>query len=242
MSPVVEVPESGAGPEATRAKIVLAARDAFQADGFDRASTRAIAAAAGVNSSLIFRYFGSKSGLYEVAVMAPLQGFVDDYVRQWRDYQRGPHTAVRVATEYLGGLYDLFRGHRELVLALVGGSHQAGLDAEQAKIAGWVAQLLDGVQVVVDTEAERRGWSDFEGGRMTLRMALGLAFSMAVLEDWMFPEDARRPSRDQVVASMVSFVLRSMSNPGGVNGIPDPYERSQRPEGWAGDAGVPPAE
>jgi AcrR family transcriptional regulator len=221
MSRAVELPETGAGSEATRAKIVLAARDAFRTDGFDKASTRAIAAAAGVNSSLIFRYFGSKSGLYEVAVIAPLQGFIDDYVQRWSEYERGPHTAVRVATEYLGGLYDLFRGHRELVLALVGGSHQVGLDAEQAQIAGWVAQLLDGVQIVVDTEAERRRWSGFDGGRMSLRMALGLAFSMAVLQDWMFPDDEQRPTRDQVVASMVSYVLRAMSNPGGVNGIPD---------------------
>jgi AcrR family transcriptional regulator len=224
------------GSEATRAKIVVAARDAFRTDGFDKASTRAIAAAAGVNSSLIFRYFGSKAGLYEVAVMAPLQGFIDDYVRRWADHQDGPQLAERVAAEYLGGLYDLFRGHRELVLALVGGSQQAGLDSEQAQIAEWVAQLLDGVQVVVDTEAERRAWVGFVGGRMTLRMSLGLAFSMAVLEDWMFPDDERRPTRDEIVHSMVSFVLRSMNNPGGVHGVPDAYEKG------AADAGLPPAQ
>ncbi len=234
----MQIPESGAGPEATRAKIVVAARDAFQADGFDKASTRAIAAAAGVNSSLIFRYFGSKSGLYEVAVMAPLQGFIDDYVRRWTEYERGPHTAEQVAAEYLGGLYDLFRGHRELVLALVGGSQQAGLDAEQAQIAEWVARLLDGVQVVVDTEAGRRGWSGYDGGRMSLRMALGLAFSMAVLGDWMFPDGGQRPTRDEIVSSMVSYVLRSISNPGGAHGLPRDYER---PDGRASDAGVPPA-
>jgi hypothetical protein len=122
----------------------------------------------------------------------------------------------------LGGLYDLFRGHRELVLTLVGQSTSVEqLGGEQAQVASWVAQLLDGVQIVVDTEAARRGWSGFDGGRMSLRMALGLAFSMAVLHDWMFPDDGQRPSRDQIVASMVSYVLRSMSNPGGVNGIGD---------------------
>jgi AcrR family transcriptional regulator len=224
MSRTVEVPESTAGSEATRAKIVVAARDAFRTEGFDKASTRAIAAAAGVNSSLIFRYFGSKSGLYEVAVLTPLQTFIDDYIAHWGDYERGPHPAERVAAEYLGGLYDLFRGHRELVLALVGGNPQDDLDAERAQIASWVGRLLDGVQVVVDTEAQRRGWSGFDGGRMSLRMALGLAFSMAVLQDWMFPDEEQRPTRDQVVASMVSYVLRSMSNPGGVHGLADTSE------------------
>jgi len=207
------------GSQATRAKIVVAARDAFRSSGFDRASTRAIAAAAGVNVSLISRYFGSKAGLYEAAVLVPLEHFLDDYVQRWSDYQQGPHSARRVAAEYLGGLYDLFRGNREVVLALVGGAHQPGSDARHAQLAAWVGRLLDGVQVVVDTEARRRGWTDFGGGRMSLRMALGLAFSMAVLQDWTFPEGSDRPSREEVVDSMVSYVLRSMSNPGGRYGL-----------------------
>ena len=215
---------AGSGSHATRTKIVLAAREAFRATGFDRASTRAIAAAAGVNVSLISRYFGSKAGLYEAAVLVPLEHFLDDYVQRWGDYERGPHSATRVAAEYLGGLYDLFRGNRELVLALVGGAPQDGLDAERAQLAAWVGRLLDGVQIVVDTEAERRGWSDFGGGRMSLRMALGLAFSMAVLQDWTFPEEADRPTREEVVDAMVSYVLRAMSNPGGVYGLCDDPE------------------
>ncbi|HTK64951.1 MAG TPA: TetR/AcrR family transcriptional regulator [Pseudonocardia sp.] len=213
------------GSQATRTKIVVAARDAFRATGFDRASTRAIAAAAGVNVSLISRYFGSKAGLYEAAVLVPLEHFLDDYVQRWSDYQQGPHSARRVAAEYLGGLYDLFRGNREVVLALVAGAHQPALDpihtATHAQLAAWVGRLLDGVQVVVDTEAERRGWSDFGGGRTSLRMALGLAFSMAVLQDWTWPEPDDRPTREQVIDSMVSYVLRSMSNPGGRYGLCD---------------------
>jgi AcrR family transcriptional regulator len=222
MSQVTDVSRCTPGSDATRGRIVSAASEAFRAEGYNGASTRGIAAAAGVNPSLIFRYFGSKAGLYEVAVLHPLQRFIDDYLHHWDGYENQPHSGVRVASEYLGGLYDLFRGHRELVLTLVGES--AGVErfgGERAQVASWVAQLLDGVQVVVDTEAARRGWSGFDGGRMSLRMALGLAFSMAVLHDWMFPDDGQRPSRDQIVASMVSYVLRSMSNPGGVNGITD---------------------
>lgn len=214
-----ESPVATSGSQVTRTKIVVAARDAFRATGFDRASTRAIAAAAGVNVSLISRYFGSKAGLYEAAVLVPLEHFLDDYVQRWADYQEGPHSARRVAAEYLGGLYDLFRDNREVVLALVGGVPRSGLDATHEQLAAWVGRLLDGVQVVVDTEAERRGWSDFGDGRMSLRMALGLAFSMAVLQDWTFPEPADRPTREQIIDSMVSYVLRSMSNPGGRYGL-----------------------
>jgi AcrR family transcriptional regulator len=46
-----------------------AALDAFAREGFAGAATRRIAQVAGVNEPLVFRYFGSKSGLYEAAVL-----------------------------------------------------------------------------------------------------------------------------------------------------------------------------
>lgn len=54
--------------DATRAAIRAAARERFAADGYDRATVRAIAAAAGIDPSMIIRYFGSKEGLFAAAV------------------------------------------------------------------------------------------------------------------------------------------------------------------------------
>lgn len=48
---------------------------AFARDGFDGASTRDIAAAAGVNHSLIPYHFGSKDGLWREAMADTLQAF-----------------------------------------------------------------------------------------------------------------------------------------------------------------------
>lgn len=59
--------------EATRAALIEAAIDAFGRDGFDAASTRAIAEAAGANQALIGYHFGGKSGLY----LAALEHIVD---------------------------------------------------------------------------------------------------------------------------------------------------------------------
>lgn len=196
-----------------------AAREVFAAEGFDRSSTRAIAAAAGVNSALIFRYFGSKAGLYEAAVLRPLQTFVEEFMDKWDAYQDEPHPPTQTAAEWLGGLYDLFCEHRELVLALIGrGTHRPDSDSDAADVAGWMTRVLDQVEVVITTEAERRGWSGFDT-RMSIRIALGMAFSLAVLRDWLFDDDGRRPGRDEIVSGMVSFVLRSMSNPGGRDGL-----------------------
>src|SRR5205823_6496310 len=46
------------------AKLLKAALDIFSKEGYDAATTRAIAKKAGVNESLIHRYFKSKLGLF----------------------------------------------------------------------------------------------------------------------------------------------------------------------------------
>ncbi len=56
------------GPTSTRSSILDAAAARFAADGFDATSMRGVAAAAGVDSALVRRFFGSKEQLFtEVA-------------------------------------------------------------------------------------------------------------------------------------------------------------------------------
>lgn len=52
----------------TRRRILTAARAVFADAGYERATIRAIAAAAGVDKSSVIQYFGSKQGLFREAV------------------------------------------------------------------------------------------------------------------------------------------------------------------------------
>ncbi|HEY4164752.1 MAG TPA: helix-turn-helix domain-containing protein [Dongiaceae bacterium] len=54
--------------EATKRALLEAAVEVFAARGFDGATTREVAAKAGVNEGLIQRYFGGKAGLLEAIV------------------------------------------------------------------------------------------------------------------------------------------------------------------------------
>lgn len=51
----------------TRAAILAAARERFAADGYARATIRAIAAQAGIDPSMVMRYYGSKENLLAAA-------------------------------------------------------------------------------------------------------------------------------------------------------------------------------
>jgi AcrR family transcriptional regulator len=59
--------------EATRTAILAAARERFAADGYERATIRAIAKDASIDPSMVMRYYGNKEGLFAAAVAIDLR-------------------------------------------------------------------------------------------------------------------------------------------------------------------------
>src|ERR1022692_4880782 len=62
-------PPGTGGPRSAPARraILAAARARFAAEGYESATVRAIAADAGIDASMVMRYFGSKEGLFAAA-------------------------------------------------------------------------------------------------------------------------------------------------------------------------------
>jgi AcrR family transcriptional regulator len=56
----------------TRAAILTAARARFAADGYEKATIRAIAADARIDASMVMRYYGDKEGLFRAAAFADI--------------------------------------------------------------------------------------------------------------------------------------------------------------------------
>lgn len=69
-APVRKAPKVTRNPEASRARILQAAREEFVSHGLSGARVDRIAARSGVNKNLIYHYFGSKDALY----LAVLEG------------------------------------------------------------------------------------------------------------------------------------------------------------------------
>ncbi|MER5179014.1 TetR family transcriptional regulator [Streptomyces sp. NPDC002896] len=59
--------QTAEGPD-TRERILRAAREEFSERGYEKASVRGIAKAAGVDSALVHHYFGTKEQVFEAAV------------------------------------------------------------------------------------------------------------------------------------------------------------------------------
>jgi AcrR family transcriptional regulator len=72
----VAVPREHVNPAAER--ILRAATDLLQKGGIEAVSTRAVAAAAGVQPPTIYRQYGDKQGLLDAVVSFALQGYIEE--------------------------------------------------------------------------------------------------------------------------------------------------------------------
>ncbi len=79
MSSTPSTRRSGRRPGApdTREAILAAAREAFASTGYEAASLRGVARAAGVDPALVIHYFGSKQGLFVAAMELPVNPAVE---------------------------------------------------------------------------------------------------------------------------------------------------------------------
>ena len=92
--------------DATRARLLLAARDEFAAVGIAGARVDRIAAAAASNKAQIYHYFGSKDGLFDAVFDAMVAETLDEVTIDAADL-----------AEYAGRLHDSY-AHRPWVQRL----------------------------------------------------------------------------------------------------------------------------
>ncbi|WP_339308296.1 TetR/AcrR family transcriptional regulator [Paenibacillus sp. FSL R5-0519] len=78
-----------------RAKIIVAARDLFLSDGFDRSSVDAVAAKAGVSKRTVYDYYGDKQNLLlavvdesSLAVLEMIEQGIADHLLEFEDLQQ----------------------------------------------------------------------------------------------------------------------------------------------------------
>lgn len=78
----------------TRAAILAAARARFAADGYEKATIRAIAADAAIDASMVIRYYGSKAELFEASAAVDLALHKSTAAEPVRLAQEYAHTFV----------------------------------------------------------------------------------------------------------------------------------------------------
>jgi AcrR family transcriptional regulator len=178
----------------TKAAILAAARRRFAADGFERTTIRAIAADAGIDPSMVMRYYGSKDGLFAAAADLDLQ--LPDLTAVPRE--RLGDTLVRHWVErWEGGFAD------ELLIVLFRSAITNETAAEQLRTV-FGAQVAKAVAAVVDDRAE----AATRAGLVSTQM-LGLALCRYILR--LPPVVAL--DLDTLIATVADTVQRYLTGP-----------------------------
>ncbi|MGH9036250.1 MAG: TetR/AcrR family transcriptional regulator [Acidimicrobiia bacterium] len=199
-------------PGEARRLVIASAQELFATNGYSGTSTRQIAEHAGVNYSILYRNFGTKANLFDLAVVEPVRQFLSRYIEQWADHTELARPADIPARAFIGGLYDVLRENRTLVMALVS-AHAFEADAfDQEQPPAPLAELLAGLSDFVAAAAERNGFTWLDPA-VAIRFTIGLVLSVAVLDDWLFPAQDRALGRDDFVEEMVQFVLHGIAHP-----------------------------
>jgi AcrR family transcriptional regulator len=205
---------NGAVPRTTRRKgsqirslILESARDLFATHGYHKTTSREIAAEAGVSERLIYFHFTTKANLFEQAVVAPFTAFMEAFIEDWRGYADTPHDLEYVARQWMGGMYDLLRQHRRLVLALL------TADAYESEISGSlsgkespIAAIHALTEQILSVEFEKRGHQGVDL-RLTVRLPFATLLATAVFDGPVFAGIGRQPGRDTIVEEMTALIV-----------------------------------
>jgi AcrR family transcriptional regulator len=201
-------------PGKARDQLIASARELFAANGYGGTSTRQIAQHAGVNESLFYRHFRTKANLFDAAVVEPIREFVAKYVEEWADRKELTAPAEIPAFEFIGGLYDLARKHRTLLMALLSAHafHAEAFSNGDRAASAPLTDVLVGLQEFVENAAEQNQFTWLDAS-MAIRYTIDFVIAVAVLDDLLFPAYTQRRSRDDAVNELVAFVIHGIGHP-----------------------------
>ncbi|MGH9034735.1 MAG: TetR/AcrR family transcriptional regulator, partial [Acidimicrobiia bacterium] len=89
-------------PGEARRLVLASAQELFATNGYSGTSTRQIAEHAGVNYSILYRNFGTKANLFDLAVVEPVRQFLSRYIDQWADHTELAQPADIPARAFIG--------------------------------------------------------------------------------------------------------------------------------------------
>ncbi|MFT4025441.1 MAG: helix-turn-helix domain-containing protein [Novosphingobium sp.] len=189
-------------PEEIRDRVIEAAGEAFEALGYSRATTAEIARRADVTEAQIFRYFDSKSQLFEAAVFEPLNRAFAEFNARMLSAEPSLESFREGTPGYITALQDFMERHSKGLMALV-------MARAYEKAAGAAPAIGEDLREYFDIGAaamrQRVGPEPRVDPDLMVRVSFAAVLGCALFKDWLFPpglageEAIRRATIDFVV-------------------------------------------
>ncbi|MEE1739527.1 TetR family transcriptional regulator [Streptomyces sp. BE147] len=193
--------------DTTRASILTAALERFAADGYERATIRAIAKDARIDPSMVMRYYGNKEQLFEAACTVDLR---------LPDLLTVPE--AEVGRTLVGHFVDLWEQSGALTALLrVGVTNQAGAERMQEIFKQQLLPLAARICPAPTTAPVRAA--------LVASQMLGMALTRYVLR---FPVTAAM-TRDEITDWLAPTVQRYLTAENPAAGAPAPVPPAPEP-------------
>jgi AcrR family transcriptional regulator len=207
---VMEEPEEGVKRPRRRkgeprAALIRSASELFNERGYADTSTRELSDRADVSETLIFRYFGSKAGLFRDAVVQPFLDFVDEFDRSSAEGSFETQDDEAATREFLGGLYDLFYEHRGLVAMFFAAETMLSSELAESGVLDEVSARLQRLVEIGRKQMRIRHNVELARPALTTRVTLSMVAGMATFGPSFY--GSRRPSRAAIVDELTQAVL-----------------------------------
>jgi AcrR family transcriptional regulator len=187
-----------------RRLLLESARDLFSRQGYSATSTREIAEHAGVSETLMFRYFGSKAGLFREALVVPFIEYIEDLDAKWQSGALDSLSDEGFAQQLVGDLFDLFRENRGLVVMLWAADSQSPKELAETGIYE-IEKELKILAKLGAAETVRRDNLPLHSHDLATRSMLAMVAGMAVFGKAFYGK--RPPSRNAIVEELTQSIL-----------------------------------
>lgn len=207
-------PEEGgfaSGTVTAESRLIEAASAGFRRHGYARCSTRQIADAAGVAETLLFRHFGSKARLFDIAIRRSFEEALTRFVAPWADgdASRGEPGSVAHAERFMHELCGFVSQERDALLVLMTVN---AFDHAAPACSRTVPSALAALEKLVETHVVGGGDAS-SGAPPSARAVMALLLGTLVLDDSVW-SDTDRPPVGATTAEITAMALWGVSRRG----------------------------
>ena len=188
-----------------RESILEAAEHLFGQKGYAQTTTREIAIRAKVMEPLLFRQFGSKSGILEHLIADALIQFIEAFKTVMAEPKA--YTFEDRIRIYVEMLHDLMTEHRESFLYLLTPDHG------RTEGTSRLTEILDQFFLLMANYLQKTWRSlglDYSDpvaeSTLRVRMVFSLVASSVLLGRWLYIPDHPRPQRNEVVGWLTHYI------------------------------------
>jgi AcrR family transcriptional regulator len=183
-------------------RILAAAEQEFEANGYANATTAAIAQRAEVTEAQIFRLYGSKQELFRAAIFQPLNRHFSEFHARQIGPLEDSASFRDMAHRYIEELQDFMEQHSGLLMSLiVASAYETDTRGGVRDMKGLGDYFERGAAVM----RSKVGKNPPVDPKLMVRVSFAAVLANVIFADWLFPRGLA--SRDAVREAIADFVI-----------------------------------